>query len=155
MNDEADLTISMPDDRTIVHTRVFAAPRARVFAALTEPDLLRRWYGPPGWSLVGCESDLRAGGRWRFTTRKPDGREIVQQGTYVEVAPPARLVKTERWADWDAGEVHVTTDLEEADGRTTLTVTTLFPSRAVRDELLARGASAHARAHYEKLAAVL
>ena len=61
-------------------TRAFHAPRPLVFDALTRPELLRRWYGPVGWSLAVCEIDLRVGGAWRFVTRRPDGREIGQRG---------------------------------------------------------------------------
>jgi uncharacterized protein YndB with AHSA1/START domain len=150
-----ELRITMPSDEELVHTRAFDAPRQDVFDALTKPELLARWYGPPGWTVVACESDLRPGGEWRIVTRKPDGREITQQGTFLELAPPERFVKTERWLDWDAGEVRITTELTEHAGRTTLTVTARFPSREVRDELLASGADRDAAAHYQKLEAFL
>lgn len=146
-----ELRITMPSDEELVHTRAFDAPRAHVFDALTNPELLGRWYGPPGWTVIACECDLRAGGRWRIVTRKPNGRQITQQGSFVEIARPDRFVKTERWLDWDVGEVCITTELAEHDGVTTLTVTTRFPSKDVRDKLLASGADRDAVSHYEKL----
>jgi uncharacterized protein YndB with AHSA1/START domain len=150
-----ELHVTMPSEREVRHTRAFAAPPRVVFAALTRPDLLARWYGPTGWTLVVCEIDLCVGGAWRFVTRKPDGREIVQFGVYREIVPDRRLVKTEHWADWDVGEVLVTTELEDRDGTTTLTLTTRYPSREIRDELLAAGADRHAREHYDKLEALI
>jgi uncharacterized protein YndB with AHSA1/START domain len=155
MATKPDLVITMPSDHEIVHTRVFDAPRRLVFAALTRPDLLARWYGPQGWTLVSCEIDFRVGGQWRFVTRKPDGREIVQYGVYTEISPPERFANTEHWIDWDVGEVVATTELAEQNGRTTLTHTTRYPSQQVRDKLIAAGADRGAREHYQKLEAFL
>ena len=53
------------------------------------------------------ESDLRPGGEWRIVTRQPSGREITQQGRFLEIVRPERFVKTERWLDWDVGEVRI------------------------------------------------
>lgn len=64
-------------------------------------------------------------------------------------------MKTERWADWDVGEIVVTTELVDQNGATLLIVTTRFPSKDVRDRLLAAGAAQHAREHYDKLATLL
>ncbi|HVJ18815.1 MAG TPA: SRPBCC domain-containing protein [Polyangiaceae bacterium] len=150
-----DLQVTLRGDCELVHTRVFAAPRELVFDALTNPDVLRRWYGPEGWTLVACDVDFRVGGHWRFVTRQPSGREIVQFGVFTEIIPSVRFTKTERWLDWDPGEVIVTTELAERDGQTTLTSITRYPSKQVRDELLAAGANRGANEHYEKLAAYL
>jgi uncharacterized protein YndB with AHSA1/START domain len=153
MNDS--VTISTPTDREVVMTRVFDAPRHLVFDALTTPELLRRWYGPEGWSLVVCNIDLKVGGRWRFVVRRPDGKEIAQLGVYREIVPGERIVNTESWEDWDPGECLVTTTLTEAKGRTTLNTTTLFPSRESRDVVLKSGLEKGAAQTYAKLAEVL
>jgi uncharacterized protein YndB with AHSA1/START domain len=150
-----NLQISLPSDREVVHTRRFAAPPEKVFEALTEPAVLRRWYGPPGWVVVECEAELRAGGAWRIVTRKPDGKQISQQGVFVELSAPSRIVKTERWLDWDVGEVLVTWALEATGEGTLLTSTARYPSKDVRDKLIASGAHREAEAHYGKLEALL
>jgi uncharacterized protein YndB with AHSA1/START domain len=149
------LKVTTPSDREVVMTRVFNAPRKLVFDALTRPDLLKRWYGPVGWSLVVCEIDLRVGGGWRFVTRRPDGKQIGQRGVYREIVPPERLVNTESWEDWNPGEVLVKTVLVEQDGRTTFTSTLLFPSPQVRDALLKSGMADGAAETYDKLAEYL
>jgi uncharacterized protein YndB with AHSA1/START domain len=149
------LRITTPTERELVLVRAFDAPRSLVFDALTRPDLLRRWYGPRGWSLAVCEIDLRVGGAFRFVSRRPDGKEIGQRGIYREIVPPERIVHTEAWEDWNPGECLVTTVLAEQGGRTTLTNTTLFPSREVRDMLLESGMASGADETYEKLAACL
>jgi uncharacterized protein YndB with AHSA1/START domain len=151
---DSTVTITTPNDRDVVMTRVFDAPRALVFDALTRPDLLKRWYGPTGWSLEVCEVDLRPGGRWRFVSRKPNGRTVGQHGVYTEIVPGERLANTEAWEDWDAGETLVTTVLAERDGRTTLTSTMRFPSKEVRDTVLESGLQ-HADELYARLDSVL
>ena len=50
---------STPSDREVAWTRSFAAPRERVFWALTEPEHVQRWMlGPDGWTMPVCEMDL-------------------------------------------------------------------------------------------------
>jgi len=149
------LKVTTPSDREIAMTRVFDAPRNLVFDALTKPELLERWYGPRGWSLVVCEIDLRVGGAWRFVTRRPDGKQIGQRGVYREIVPPERLANTESWEDWNPGELLVTTVLVEQGGKTTLTNTSLFPSQEVRDTLIKSGMTSGAAETYDKLAEYL
>jgi uncharacterized protein YndB with AHSA1/START domain len=147
--------ITTPTDREVVLTRMFDAPRALVFDALTTPGLLKRWYGPTGWSLVVCDIDLRVGGRWRYVVRRPDGKEIGQTGIYREIVRGERIVNTESWEDWDAGETLVTTILTEENGKTTLTSTIVFPSKDVRDTVVKNGLSRGVTDSYNQLAATL
>jgi len=149
------LNLATRGDLELVLTRAFAAPRRLVFAALTEPHLLRRWYGQEGGRLTVCDIDLRPGGAWRFVSRLPDGREIGQRGLYREVAAPERIVKTESWEDWNPGELVTTVLLAEAGGLTTLTEVTVFPSAAVRDMLLEAGLAGGAGESYDRLDALL
>jgi uncharacterized protein YndB with AHSA1/START domain len=61
---------------------MFDAPPSLVYDAMTKPDLLRRWYTPPGWTLEVCEMDLKVGGGWRIVSRKPGGKAIGQFGVF-------------------------------------------------------------------------
>jgi uncharacterized protein YndB with AHSA1/START domain len=151
------LEISMPSERELVMTREFAAPPELVFDAHVVPALLKHWYGPPGWELLICEIDLRPGGKWRFVGRQPGGREIGQFGEVREVNRPHRLVQTENWEDWNPGEVLVSMAFERpgAAATTRLTITTLFPSREVRDMLVESGMSDGAEESFQKLDALL
>jgi sulfur transfer complex TusBCD TusB component (DsrH family) len=63
---ETNLKLTTPSDREIAMTRVFDAPRSGVFDALTRPEVLKRYFATPGWSLVVCEIDLKARGAYRY-----------------------------------------------------------------------------------------
>src|SRR5438045_6759980 len=96
--------------------RVFDALRRLVWDAFTKPELLKRWFGPRGWSLVVCEVDLRVGGGFRFVLRGPDGRDRGMRGGYRAIVPPDRSVDMESFYDF-AGAWQVTTVLREQGGR--------------------------------------
>ena len=153
MNDAGTLQVTTPSDHELALTRVFAAPRERVFDALTTPALLQRWLlGPPGWSLPICTIDRQVGGAFRFVWRDSDGAEMGMSGVYREVAPPERLVHTELFdADWTGGETLVTTVLFEQGGRTTLTTTVRYASQAARDAALGTGMEQGVAASYDRL----
>ena len=145
------LHVALPSDREVVLTRVFDAPRELVYDALTKPELLKRWFGPRGWSLVVCEVDLRVGGAWRFVLRGPDGAEMGMRGVYRELVRPERTVHTESFDDYP-GESVVTGVLVERDGKTTLTGTVLYESKEVRDAVVSSGMEHGAAESYDKLA---
>jgi uncharacterized protein YndB with AHSA1/START domain len=135
-------------------TRVFDAPRRLVFDAFTKPELLKRWFGPRGWSLVVCEVDLRVGGGFRFVLRGPDGRDMGMRGVYRELDPPERSVHMESFDDYP-GESQVTAVMVEESGKTTLTATVLYPSKEVRDMVIQSGMEHGAAESYDKLAELL
>ncbi|HXU44005.1 MAG TPA: SRPBCC domain-containing protein, partial [Thermoanaerobaculia bacterium] len=83
------------------------------------------------------------------------GKDIGQYGVYREIAAPERLVHTESWEDWNPGEVLVTIDLAEREGKTTYTCTMLYPSQEVRDTLIKSGMADGAAETYDKLAELL
>jgi uncharacterized protein YndB with AHSA1/START domain len=144
------MKMTTPSDREIVLTRVFEAPRELVFDALTTPELLERWFGPPGWSLPVCEVDLRVGGACHFVMRGPDGSEIGMRGVFLEIVRPERIVRTESFDNWPTVESVVT--CSEHRGRTTMTATIVYPSRQVRDADVAAGMEGDAAGTYERLA---
>jgi uncharacterized protein YndB with AHSA1/START domain len=153
------LTVVTPTDREIVLTRAFDAPRDLVFDAMTRPEVLRRWLGgPPGWAMVDCESDLRVGGAFRHVWRGLDGAEMAMRGVYREVVPPGRIVRTETFefgCDAQSGEQIGTAVLTEQGGRTTLTLTLLYPSKEARGATLASGMEHGVAAGYDRLAELL
>ena len=149
------LAVTAPSPHVIVLTRAFTHPRRRVFDALTQPALLVRWHGAQGWHLVVCEVDLRPGGAWRFVSEGPGCETMGMSGAYIAVEPPARLVHTEAFDEWDEGHAVVTIELAEDDGRTTMTTTVRYPSQRLRDAVLATNMARGVGESYERLAAVL
>jgi len=154
MKNTGTLKVTTPSDREIVMTRVFGAPRRLVFDAFSKPELLKRWFGPRGWSLTVCEVDFRVGGGFRFVLRGPDGKDMGMRGVYREIVAPERSVHMESFDDYP-GESQVTSVLVEQDGKTTLTVTVLYPSQEVRDIVVKSGMEHGAAETYDKLAELL
>jgi len=150
-----DLAITTPSAREVVMTRSFDAPRALVFEALTTPAVLAKWLLAPGRALAVCEIDLRPGGAYRMIWCGAGRKDVGTHGVYREVVAPERIVATESWLDWDAGETVVTTELRERGGRTRLTSTSVFPSQEVRDSVLKAGMEPNATETYNRLAGVL
>jgi uncharacterized protein YndB with AHSA1/START domain len=146
--------VTTPSDREIRVTRVFDAPRQLVWDCHTKPELAKRWLlGPPGWSMPECEIDLRVGGHYRYLWRHPDGRQFGSQGQHREIQAPELLVTTERM-DGAEGEAINTLRLSEADGRTTLEVTMLFPTPQIRDMALKSGMADGMGQSYDRLDAI-
>jgi uncharacterized protein YndB with AHSA1/START domain len=75
-------------------TRVVNVPRALVWRAWTEPELLKPWFCPLPWTTIDCEINLRPGGLFRTTMQSPEGLEFPNAGCYLEVVPLERLVWT-------------------------------------------------------------
>ena len=154
MKNTGTLKVSLPTEREVVMTRAFDAPRRLVFDALTKPELLKRWFGPRGWSLVVCEADLKVGGAWRWVLRGPDGRDMGMRGVYQEIKPPERLVSTESFDDYP-GESLNTLILSEEDGKTTFTIMVRYASQEIRDAVIKSGMEHGAAECYDKLAEML
>lgn len=146
-----ETTLTTPSDREVALTRVFDAPRDLVWEAWTEPRHVPNWLlGPEGWTMPVCEIDLRPGGAWHFVWRRPDGTEMEMLGEYREVTRPVRIVNTESWGgDWP--ETLNTIDFTEENGKTTVTITLLYPSKEARDAATATGMADGASRSFELL----
>jgi uncharacterized protein YndB with AHSA1/START domain len=152
------LKLTTPSDREIVMTRVFDAPRNMLFDAFTKPELIKRWLlGPDGWSMPVCDVDLRVGGTFRYVWRNDaDGKEFGQSGVYREIVRPERIVHTEKFDQpWYPGEAFNTNTFVERNGSTTVTLTSLFESREIRDMALESGMEGGVAVSYDRLAELL
>jgi len=146
-------TVTTPSDREIRMTRLFDAPRALVFEAMTKPEHIKHWWGNlgEGYSVPVCEVDLRPGGKWRFTNRTPKGESATFYGEYREVAAPERVVFSEFFEPYPDTESVVTAVLTEEGSKTRLTATVSYPSREVRDMVRATGMERGAAISYDRL----
>ncbi len=140
-----------PGEPAVVFRRFVDAPPDLVFAVWTEPEHLRNWWGPRQFELVVCESDPRAGGRYRFVQRAPDGKEHTFHGVYREVDRPHCLVRTFVYAGAPQDE-SVETVTFQSDGRGTLiTSRSVFPSFAAREFYAKAGMEAGLRDSQQRL----
>ncbi len=114
------------EDVLVQHIEI-QAPAARIFAAITSPEELLRWWTKPGKFVpTHAECDLRPGGNWRMRLEGacgPDQSCTIVYGVYREIAPPHRLSYTWIREGEDYPESLVTWDLEEFGGITTVRVT--------------------------------
>jgi len=149
--------VTTPSDREIRFTRLFDAPRALVFDAMTTVEHVKQWWGiiGDGYSVPVCEIDLRPGGAWRWVARTPKGELAAFYGEYREIAPPDRLVFTEIFEPFPDAESIVTAVFADESGKTRLTVTARYPSLDVRDMVLKTGMERGAAISYDRLEEVV
>lgn len=114
------------DNNTLHLSRIFDAPRERVFDAWTKRDLVIQWMCPPGVEITVCEVDVRRGGTWRIDGHSPGG-VFSSSGVYLEVVRPERLVFT--WAH------HADGDFKSPRGHET-TVRVEFRALGARTEVI-------------------
>ena len=149
-------TVTLESDADVVATRTFDRPLPLVFRALHEPELVRRWWAPRSrGTMTECTIDFRVGGRWRFSMRTNSGQEVGFSGTYLEIDAPHRVVHTEVFDPFPDLASTVTVTLTEAGGRTTLTMRARYPSRGVRDMVMATGMESGMRESWQQLASVV
>jgi uncharacterized protein YndB with AHSA1/START domain len=147
----ATATITTPSDREIRIERTFEAPRERVFAVYTDPELIPEWWGPRGTTAVVDVMDVRAGGSWRFVIHNSDGSETGFRGTYREVSPPERIVQTFEWEGMP-GHVSVeTAEFEDLGDRTRVVTTAIFHTAEERDGMLSSGMEGGLNESYQRM----
>ncbi|HZV92144.1 MAG TPA: SRPBCC domain-containing protein [Caldimonas sp.] len=120
----------------LVLRRTLDASPETAFAAWADPDHVREWWHPEGFTTPSFEMDFRVGGQYRYCIRK-DGNDGWARGTYREIVAPRRIVFTFRWEKDDLsneGETLITVTFEPEGDRTRLTF---------RQEPFADGASRH------------
>jgi uncharacterized protein YndB with AHSA1/START domain len=143
------LVTTTPSDTEIVMTRTFDAPRELVFEAHTSCEHMSRWWGPRKYEVVECDIDFRTGGTWRIVHRGPDAKVVTFSGEYLEIQSPERITWTFAFNDNPGGPETYT--FEEHDGKTTITSRAQFPSKEMRDWVIASGMEEGAAETYERL----
>jgi len=149
---EENLEVTTPSATEVRMTRVFDAPRALVFEAMTKPEHVKEWWGRlgEGYSVPVCEIDFRVGGKWKFVNRHPRG-EVTFYGEYKEITPPSRLVFTEIFAEHPDNPSIVTTVFSEEGKKTRMVVTVDYGAKEVRDIVIGSGMQRGAAISYDRL----
>ena len=126
-------TVERTSDREVVVTRTFDAPARLVFEAWTKPELFEQWWVPRsmGMTLRSCELDVRTGGKYRLVFGDDPENPTAFFGEYLDVVPNQRIVWTNEESRADGSVTTVT--LEEKNGKTTLVLSELYPTKEALD----------------------
>jgi uncharacterized protein YndB with AHSA1/START domain len=152
-----DTTTIYSDGGDLVFERTFDAPRERVWQALTDPDIVPRWWGQHGSTTVVEEMDVRPGGKWRYRSIAPGRDDVAFYGEYLEITPPTGY----RWTFmFDVDGVGPqggpeTFTLEDVGGKTKVTSIGHMGSPEILEGALAMGMVGGAIETWDRLEAVL
>jgi uncharacterized protein YndB with AHSA1/START domain len=103
--------------------RHLKASPAKVFAAFTDPEKVKRWMGPGEVKAVSAVGDVRIGGRYDWVMVTPGGEQLGVRGVYREIVPDEKLVFTWAWHSTPERESVVTVLLKPDGDGTLLTLT--------------------------------
>jgi uncharacterized protein YndB with AHSA1/START domain len=118
-------------------TRIFDAPRELVWKAWTEPERLKRWWGPRGYTAPVVKIDFHVGGKYLYLMRSREGIDAWSTGVFKEIEPQKRIVVVDSFADKDGNivpasyygmgegfppETQITITFEDLHGKTRLTL---------------------------------
>jgi uncharacterized protein YndB with AHSA1/START domain len=113
----------MKTEQSLEIRRVIKASRDRVYAAWTDPEQLRQWFGPENVRTRNLVAETRVGGKFRWDLTSPEGEEMTVEGEYRDLQPGRKIVFTWQWQDdeaWDNHQSIVTVELSDAPGGTEL-----------------------------------
>jgi uncharacterized protein YndB with AHSA1/START domain len=119
------------------YERTFNASNEQVWRVWNDPDSIKQWWGPTGYTAPTISNDLRVGGTFLWAMKSPKGEMFWNTGVYQEVVPNSRIVSTISFAD-ETGKalpgskapvpgrwpdaITVTTEFRESNGKTKVTV---------------------------------
>ncbi|MCG2615942.1 SRPBCC domain-containing protein [Terrimonas sp. NA20] len=118
----------------LILTREFDAPKEKVFEAYTDCKHLRNWWGPREWPVSDCTIDFRAGGRWHYCMKGPDGTEAWGLATFSEIKESDLIVYQDHFSDKEGNisssmpSAHIRNEFTEEDGLTTVRSTARYAS---------------------------
>jgi uncharacterized protein YndB with AHSA1/START domain len=156
-----DKMIIKADGAELYLERTFASPRSRVWAAFTECEHLKHWWGPNGWDLTHCDMDFRQGGRWHYCMTGPgeDGKPMDSWGlqTFATISAPEAFTGTDVFADKDGNQApgmpvaKLTTEFIEVDGGTKVVSRTLYSTVEELQKIIEMGAEQGIRETWDRL----
>lgn len=147
-------------DTQIRTSRVIRGSVDQVWDAHLDPEKVKRWMlGPDGWSMPVAEVGARAGDTYRYEWQNDEsGERFGFTGEVLEAQPPHRIVTTEGMIGMEGPPAVNDITMRPVDGGTLVTITITYPSKEVRDMVLATGMvdgmeTSYARLEREVLAA--
>ncbi|MET0245103.1 MAG: SRPBCC domain-containing protein [Flavitalea sp.] len=122
------------EDNVLIHTRLLNAPRELVWEVWTNPDHIKEWWGPDGFSLTTKSMHVEPGSNWQFVMHGM-GQDWQNKIEYTEVIKPSLLTYRHTGERSDEYNFTVTILFEEHEGKTMLTMKSIFSSKEIIDEL--------------------
>lgn len=145
-------------DTQVRVSRIIRGSVQAVWNAHNDPALVRRWMlGPDGWTMPVCELATNVGDSYRYEWEPEGGGEINGQGRFgftgelLESEAPHRSVTTERMIGMDGPGVVNEQTLTEVEGGTLLSLLITYPSKELRDTVLATGMTDGMEASYARI----
>ena len=143
--------IAEPGSQMVVFKREFNAPRELVFKAMTDPKLVAQWWGFRNTTTTVDKLEAKPGGSWRYVDHDAEGNEFAFRGVYHDVISPERLVYTFEFEGMPGHVLLETITLEEKDGKTFITDSSVFQSVEDRDGMIEAGMESGAAESFEML----
>ncbi|HEX9744578.1 MAG TPA: SRPBCC family protein [bacterium] len=125
-------------DREVVITRLINASAERVYQAWTDPEQVRQWWGPDGFTLTTHEMDVKPGGVWRFIMHGPDGVDFPNTINFKEIVEAEKLVYLHSGDENVENNIRfdVTVIFKEVEGKTELTMKMVFETAEALKEVI-------------------
>jgi uncharacterized protein YndB with AHSA1/START domain len=128
------------EEKAFTMSRLFNAPRERVWQVVNDPALIPEWWGPRRLTTIVDKMDFEVGGVWRYIQTDAEGNEYAFNGIYKEIKAPERLSYT---FEFESMAGHITTDTitfeEQSHGKTLITSKTTFESLEDLEGMLQSG----------------
>lgn len=131
--DNKDYNSFRQEGNQLIHTRLLNAPRELVWKAWTEPEHIKEWWGPNGFSLTNESMQVKPGGEWIFVMHGA-GQDFDNRVRYLEVMEPS-LLSYQHGDGAGTMSFKVTVTFEDMDGKTLLTMRSEFASEEIIAEL--------------------
>lgn len=107
--------ISTTPDCEIVSSRIFRVQRKLLFRAWSDPNHLRNWWGPAGFTNTFHEFDFRVGGKWKFIMHGPDKGNYENECEFIKIEPPSLIA----WKRHSKPHFQVVANFEEVPNEST------------------------------------
>lgn len=156
-DNKTDITAS-EGGREIIITRIFNAPREKVWKAWTDPEILKNWLGPKGYEMTIEEFEAKNGGSYRYIHKDQNGNKFAFRGVFHGLYEPYKAVQTFEFEGMpELGHVSMDTLLLEdlGDGRTKSTTISVFQTPEDRDGMIRSGMEKGVVEGYERLDEIL
>lgn len=140
-------------DTTVRISRVIRGTVADVWRAHHEPALMQRWLlGPDGWTMPACEVATRVGDRYRYEWEAGDGSQRFGfEGELFESVAPYRAVFSEQMIGTDGPATRNEMTLVATPAGTLLSLVITYPTKELRDMILASGMTDGMETSYARL----